>query len=303
MPKLRLTVFASSALTLAFAGQAVSEPVPYANLASKPHPPASPVAIVTAANRAAVQEPTTLGYLNAIQIYPFMEGAVYHLYTAPEKVCDIALQPGEQLIAISAGDTARWVIGDTYSGGGATKQSHILVKPFTTGLKTNLVVTTDKRTYHLQLESTSATSMAAISWTYPQEALIAVKVQAAKTEAEAPVATGISVGDLHFGYVISGDAPSWRPLRVFDDSQKTYIEFPPTSSQGEAPPLFVVGADGKAELLNYRIQGHFYVADRLFDLAELRLGTKPQSIVRITRSLMPVKPSGWRLFGLGGGHD
>lgn len=53
--------------------------------------------------------------------------------------------------------------------------------------------------------------------------------------------------------------------------------------QGEAPPLFLLGADGKAELVNYRVQDRFYVIDRLFDAAELRLGLKKQQVVRITR--------------------
>ena len=52
---------------------------------------------------------------------------------------------------------------------------------------------------------------------------------------------------------------------------------------GEAPPLFVIGPSGDAELVNYRVRGRFYIIDRLFDVAELRLGTKKQQIVRIER--------------------
>ena len=110
-----------------------------------------------------------------IQIYPYSEGALYRLYAAPQEVSDIALQPGENLTAISAGDTTRWVVGDTTSGSGATKQVHILVKPFAANLRTNLVITTDRRSYHLQLESTDRTYMAAISWTYPQDGLVTEK--------------------------------------------------------------------------------------------------------------------------------
>ena len=128
---------------------------------------------MNAANRAALQEPSADGYINAIQIYPFSDGALYRLYAAPQEVSDIALQPGEALTAISAGDTTRWIVGDTTSGSGATSQVHILAKPFASGLKTNLVITTDRRSYHLELESTPHTFMAAVSWTYPQENLVA----------------------------------------------------------------------------------------------------------------------------------
>jgi type IV secretion system protein VirB9 len=96
-----------------------------------------------------------------------MEGAFYRLYTAPDRVSDITLQAGEGLIAISSGDTARWIIGNTKSGASADARVHILVKPQLSGLKTNLIIATDRRTYHLQMESTPATAMAALSWRYP----------------------------------------------------------------------------------------------------------------------------------------
>ena len=78
-------------------------------------------------------------------------------------------------------------------------------------------------------------------------------------------------------------APSSKPLRVFDDGAKVYIQFPSGLAQGEAPPLFVTGGDGKPALVNYRVRGATYIVDRLFAAAELRLGTAPQQVVRITR--------------------
>lgn len=243
----------------------------------------SPVRAVAAANRLATVEPVPGMFLNARQLYVWSEGSVYHAYTAPGMVTDIALQPGEALIAVAAGDTARWVIGDTTSGSGEAKQTHILVKPYAAGLSTNLVITTDRRTYHLRLTSSSGPAMAALSWTYPQDTLLALKRQAENAEASKPVASGLAVEQLHFDYGISGDKPHWRPIRAFDDGRQTFIEFPPSIANSEAPPLFLIGADGKAELVNYRMQGRYYVVDRIFDIAELRLGTKKQQVVRITR--------------------
>jgi type IV secretion system protein VirB9 len=176
------------------------------------------------------------------------------------------------------------VIGNTDSGSGADKRTHILVKPFAAGLTTNLVITTDRRSYHLSLASTSGTAMAALSWTYPQDQLIALRRAAAKAEEAAPVSTGLALDQLHFDYQISGDQPAWRPLRAFDDGRQTFIELPASSAVGEVPPLFVVDEKGRAQLVNYRLRGRFYVVDRLFDAAELRLGTKRQEVVRITRN-------------------
>ncbi len=244
----------------------------------------SPTVRVEAANRAATREPTTSGYVNAVQVYPWTDGALYRLYTAPERVSDIALQPGEQLVAVSAGDTVRWVIGDTISGTGDNKQAHILAKPFASGLHTNMVITTDRRTYHIALDSTDQTFMAAVSWIYPQDQLLALQHQNAEAEASKPVAKGIDLASLHFRYAISGDEAAWRPVRAWDDGTKVYIEFPDRLDQGEAPPLFVVGPMGDSQLVNYRVSGRYYVVDRLFAAAELRLGEKPQQVVRITRT-------------------
>lgn len=269
------------------AAPVVSQPIASATPRKTPRRPVSPSPTelrVLAANRAATLEPILAGYINAVQVYPFSDGAIYHVLTAPGQVTDIALQPGEVLGAVAAGDTVRWVIGDTTSGSGEGKRTHILAKPFSAGLATNIIITTDRRTYHLALTSVGRSAMVAISWTYPQDQLIALKAAEDRARATQPVATGLSVDQLHFDYVISGDQPAWRPLRAFDDGRQTFIEFPASLGTGEAPPLFLVDDKGTAQLVNYRVQGRYYVVDRLFDTAELRLGLKRQDIVRISRA-------------------
>jgi len=242
----------------------------------------SPTARVAAANDAALQEPSTDGYINAIQIYPFSDGALYRLYATPQEVSDIALQPGEALTAISAGDTTRWVVGDTTSGSGPTRQVHVLAKPFAAGLKTNLVITTDRRSYHLELQSTPQTSMAAISWTYPQDSL--VREGSALPVTASPMDGLASIENLHFDYAISGDNVAWKPIRAFDDGTHVYIEFPAALSKGEAPPLFVSGPGGNHDLVNYRVRGTYYIVDQLFNTAELWLGEDHQQLVKIKRT-------------------
>jgi type IV secretion system protein VirB9 len=240
---------------------------------------------VKGANEAARIEPVKDGYINAIQVYPYTKGALYQLYAAVNQVTDIALEAGEKLVSVSAGDTVRWVVGDTTSGEGKDAQVHILVKPIGIDLETNLVITTDRRTYHLEMRSSQATYMASVSWTYPASELLALKKQRAEIEAAvtAVAEPGINVEQLRFRYRIEGDAP-WKPVRVFDDGAKVYIQFPSGLAQSEAPPLFVIGADGKPALVNYRVRGTTYIVDRLFAAAELRLGTAPQRVVRIIRT-------------------
>jgi len=249
--------------------------------------PADPRIRVGAANAAARVQPARDGFLNAIQQYPWSDGALYQLYAAPGQVTDIALQEGEQLVgagAIAAGDTARWIIGDTTSGAGTSLRVHILVKPTRPDLNTNLVINTDRRTYHLELRATPQTYMASVSWTYPQDQLIALRRANAAATAAAPVSGGIDLAALNFGYAIDGNAPLWRPLRAFDDGQQVFIEFPAGVAQAEMPPLFVLGAGGVGELVNYRVRGRYMVVDRLFAAAELRMGDKKAAVVRIVRA-------------------
>jgi len=259
---------------------------PVADMRSIPEP-SDPRQRVGAANAAARVQPMRDGFLNAIQQYPWTDGALYQVYTAPGQVTDIALQEGEQLVGqgpVAAGDTVRWIIGDTISGSGPAARVHILVKPTRQDLATNLVINTDRRTYHLELRATAATYMASVSWTYPQDALVALQGRNAAAAAAAPVATGVDLSALNFRYRIEGDQAPWRPARAFDDGRQVFIEFPAGISQGEMPPLFVTGAAGEAELVNYRVQGRYMVVDRLFAAAELRLGDRrSEQRVRIVR--------------------
>jgi type IV secretion system protein VirB9 len=135
------------------------------------------------------------------------------------------------------------------------------------------------------MRSSASTYMASVSWTYPASELLALKKQRAEADVTAGVIAdaGINIEQLKFRYRIEGDAP-WRPLRVFDDGAKVYIQFPSGLAQSEAPPLFVIGPDAKPALVNYRVRGTTYIVDRLFAAAELRLGTAPQRVVRIVRT-------------------
>lgn len=252
---------------------------------AKPAPePSDAKARVEQANAKASVAPTREGYINAIQVWPFSDGALYQVYTSPGRVTVIALQPGEKLVTVAAGDTVQWIVGDTASGGGASRRVAVMVKPVRVGIKTNLVITTSRRTYLLELMSTPKAWMASVSWEYPKDQMLALQAQVQAADAQAPVAEGLSLDQLHFRYAITGDNPPWKPVRAFDDGQHVYIQFPAGIAQGELPPLFVVGPDGKGELVNYRFHAPYDIVDRLFGAAELRLGGKKATVVRIERT-------------------
>lgn len=245
----------------------------------------SPTDAIRQGREGALIEPSVDGYLNAIQVYPYTEGALYRLYASPGQVSDIALQPGETLVSVSAGDTVRWVVGDTISGAGATSRGHVLVKPISASIRTNLMIATDRRTYHLELESTGGGYMAALSWRYPADEMADLTSRNNRliSQAAGSVERGLTLEGLDFDYHMSGDNPAWKPLRVFDDGRQVFIQMPETISTTDLPPLFLLGADGDGELVNYRVRNNYYIVDRLFRAAELRIGEKRQTVVRISK--------------------
>ena len=246
--------------------------------------PKDPQAQVTQANEEAQVAPTREGYVNAVQVWPFAEGALYQVYASPERVTVIALQPGEELVTVAAGDTVRWIVGDTSSGTGAEQRVNVLVKPIRVDIRTNLVITTNRRTYLMELISTERTWMASVSWDYPRDRMMALQRRAQAAEVAAPIDRDLSLENLRFRYAVSGDQASWRPLRAFDDGGKVYIQFPAGIAQGELPPLFVIGPQGDGQLVNYRFRSPYYIVDRLFGAAELRLGGEEGEVVRIERT-------------------
>ncbi|MFA7667789.1 MAG: P-type conjugative transfer protein TrbG [Burkholderiaceae bacterium] len=260
------------------------KPLPDTDAGKSTPEPADETVRVSRANAEARVAPTREGYVNAIQVWPYSDGALYQVYTGVGRVTVIALQPGEELVTVAAGDTVRWIVGDTSSGSGADLRVNVLVKPIRSGLKTNLVITTNRRTYLLELTSTEKAWMASVSWEYPKDRMLALQRQNQAAQAGAPVDTGLALEKLRFRYAVSGSNPPWKPLRAFDDGQKVYIQFPTGIAQGELPPLFVIGAEGDGQLVNYRFRPPYYIVDRMFGAAELRLGGDRGDVVRIERT-------------------
>jgi P-type conjugative transfer protein TrbG len=221
-----------------------------------------------AANAAARVEPRQQGYYNAMQVFPWSEGALYQVYAAPGQITNIALEPGERLTGpgpIAAGDTARWIIGDTTSGAGRTERVHILVKPTRPDIATNLVVNTDRRTYHIELHARRG----------DLDAQRCVGLSGSSIHAphpDNPPSRDPARGRAALPLRLAGRHPPWRPVSVFDDGRRVYVVFPPGIAQGEMPPLFVIGADGRGQIVNTRVLGNVLIVDRLFGAAELRLG-------------------------------
>jgi type IV secretion system protein VirB9 len=248
-------LFAASLAALALASPAIAQKAPN----------------VAEANQAAIRDTSDASLVGALHEFAYERGALYAIQASPQRITDIALEPGEALLSVSAGDTTRWIVGDARSGAGAGGQSHVLVKPNAPSLSTNLVIMTDRRVYHVELKSVTSAAMAAVSWRYPADLVLANNPPPPLAPAPPPQ-PAFAPEQLNLRYRIDGDKPDWRPLAAFDDGRQVFIEMPEAIRKMEAPPLFVIGDEGP-ELTNYRVVGKYYVVDRLFTKAELKLGT------------------------------
>lgn len=242
----------------------------------RPRRAVAPITALTSANADARRRPDPDAFVDATQVYDYAPGALYEVYAAPGFLSTILLEPGEAVVTVAAGDTTRWMVEETTSGDLAEPRTLLLVKPTRAGIRTNIVLATDRRTYLIEAIAVEGRAYSAqTAWRYPGE----------PARNNATDINGVALEALNFRYridTVRGQAPRWRPVRVFDDGRRTYVEFPLDIATSEAPPLFLRdGAD--VALVNYRVAGNRYVIDRLFDVAELRLGSQRQTIVRISR--------------------
>jgi type IV secretion system protein VirB9 len=210
-------------------------------------------------------------------------GYVPKVVCRPNRLTDIALQPGEKVTAVHAGDTTRWLINPAKSGSGAGETVHVVIKPLLPDISTNLLVMTDRRTYNLDLVSSPQNFVPSLRFNYPDDAIGGWGTFIAENRKDIVLADmdegsgRLSPDDLYFGYTIAGKA-DWKPLRVFDDGVKTYIEMPAKYKSLEAPVLmFYEGRQMK--MVNYRVKDRFYVVDRIMTKKAVFIAGKARVVI------------------------
>ncbi|KAA1183906.1 P-type conjugative transfer protein TrbG [Rhizobium tropici] len=187
---------------------------------------------------------------------------------SPLQVCDIELQGGEIVRDVLVGDTVRWKVEPATSGATGGQAIHLIVKPSEPGLITSMVVTTSRRTYHIQLKSHASQYMARVGFEYPED--VSTKLADINSRLETGGIAGTTSDKLNFSYSLSGSAP-WKPTRVYSDGVKTYVQFPKSISAQDAPVLFVVSG-GQNRIVNYRMKNDMMIIDYAVDKAILLSG-------------------------------
>lgn len=202
---------------------------------------------------------------DSTMVFSYAPDQLYKIYCRTGYLTDIELHKGEKVSFVGGGDTSAWAINSTTVAG----TPHIYIKPVVKTSTTNIIITTDKRSYQL-IVCTSDWYNPMVRWTYGQEVQEFELKQAAKDDATiTDKLEAISPESLNFNYKVKTKGSAKEPKMVFDDGNKTYIRFDKTTRK--LPALFIREKGHKTvSLANFKVRHNTYILDRLIDEAELR---------------------------------
>ncbi len=234
-------------------------------------------------------------------VYKYNESKMFQIRSTPGMITNLLLEPGEYLIDdLKGSDTTRWIIDGTKSNSQDGMRNHLLIEPMEKGLRSVVLLSTNKRSYLLELLSGS-NYVPTVKWTYGANLEIEkLKIEREKRERELYLD---SPPEEHYRrYVIKGDDQVWRPLSVFDDGKFTYLYMNPEMTSYESPTIFIMDDDDKPILISpipnksRKLLGEdrnfVYTITRIAKHIQLRVGKKKIDIYR-GREVYKKKTSWW----------
>ncbi|CAG0950214.1 hypothetical protein RHDC4_00031 [Rhodocyclaceae bacterium] len=241
--------------------------------------------------------------------FPFGQ-AMPKLTCSPTRACDIEMQPGEKVKKVILGDGQNWTWDGAESVERGVAVQHVVFQPKDNDLESNVIITTDRRTYHIKLYAPKQEGvyLNRVGFYYPQDLVSSWEDRmgtAAKAEAKEEgfniLTTAVPLEKLDYGYRIEGDA-DFKPVRVLNDGERVYLEMPDSVRNGENPTLHLLDDKDRAMVVNYRRHEDpntgkvHYIVDKLFAKAELVSGSEKVRIIWKKKD----KGTWGGLFGSGG---
>ena len=221
--------------------------------------------------------------------YEYYPESVYSVDCQVGYITDIILKAGDSVTHIAAGDTAQWMVDSATIG----NTTHVYVKPLVKDIDTNFIITTNKHVYRLVLTS-SDFYIPIVKWNFSKED--AEQAAAIKKAKESRDSSNDSKAKLtlakprshNYAYEIKKKKniePEFCPTAIYDDGVRTYIRMP-KSNKYDLPVLYTVDRENKMTLVNYRVKGNLFIADRCFTHARLVFGKK------MSLDFVPIKKVG-----------
>lgn len=213
---------------------------------------------------------------NCIQrTFNYEKNSQYPLYCRVGYITTIYLESGENVEYIAGGDVQRWTIDIGQAGTNDGSVEVVVIKPFDIGIKTNLMVNTNLRSYQFLLNSTTSQYNAVVRFNYPK-GLAPANAAIAVNKYSNPSSNNLA--NMNYGYYWNSKNLYWAPSEVYDNGHQTFIHMKDGLRHQDAPVL--MGEDsstGELQVINYRVDGNYYIVDRLITSVVLRL--EDQNIV------------------------
>lgn len=189
----------------------------------------------------------------------------------------ISLQPGERFTSITSGDPQNLSYQVAVSGASTgVETQQVLVKPGLEHMSTNLVIATDKRIYNISIVvgASSKKITRNVGFWYPDDMTASINQKTEKQNQDMNMEKSplLNLADANFNYKISGDDPSWTPVRVFDDGKRTWIEMPRGTDNKNLPSVLIQSDSGQDMKYNTSYYSPYMIIDGIFGQAKLIAG-------------------------------
>lgn len=218
-------------------------------------------------------------------LFPFGQ-SMPQLTCSPNRACDVEMEPGEKVKSVALADKVNWTWLGAESVEDGKPVHHVVIQPRDKELETNVIIFTDRRSYHVKLYSPKVEGayLNRIGFYYPDAMVTSweAKAQMAaatveKEESQQIAPASISPENLALDYRIEGSA-DFRPLHVFNNGEQTFIVLPSSVRVNEYPLLQVLDDKGRGTVIAYRSRTSsagdvVYTVDKLFEKAELLRGS------------------------------
>ena len=203
---------------------------------------------------------------NSTMVFAYAPNQLYKIYCRRGYLTDLAFHRGENIKFVGGGDTVGWTVTNSTVDG----VPHLYIKPVVETSTTNLIVTTEKHSYQLIL-NTSNWYNPMVTWTYEAENMAnGLLAQAKEDRLTTGLVAATNISNLDFSYHVSGGESSSRPSMVFSDGEKTFIKF--DKMVARKYPLFIKEKGTKdMKITNYKVRDNYFIVEKVFDRAQIRL--------------------------------
>ena len=211
--------------------------------------------------------------------FVYSEKDMYRIYCREGFLTTIYFNPDEERTFMAGGDTERWTVEEGITGSKDGNRTIVTLKPFMTGIKTNLIINTNKRTYNFFLHAANDWYNPMVTFRYPQD----IMLKNLKRKQQEAQLTPINLENLNYSYEWKKTKDPWCPMQVFDDGEKTFILLSKKADAYQLPVIFIRDEQtGKEAMVrgNYNPDTNYFIIDRLVNQVVLQYGKKKVVIKR-----------------------